>query len=208
MKQQLQAGKYRFEHLKHYAPFSGQVLQVAASPGERLNPGQGIAQLLPLEKKQLECNIPQERAPKATSLANFEFRLNGAPIQLRDVGRTVDTDTQNQTLYFDGNGERYKTLLVGQRFQVFMLERAESIQQTERITRVPSDAVKLEGSTYQVWTVDGQSKVHKVRVQILDTLATHFIVRSEIKPGDLLVVVGHEGLEADQDVVLVSKAKS
>ncbi|MFS1525700.1 efflux RND transporter periplasmic adaptor subunit [Microbulbifer sp. 2304DJ12-6] len=208
LKQQLQTNKYRFEHLKHYAPFSGQVLQVDASPGERLNAGQRIAQLLPLEKKQLECKIPQEHAPKATSLDNFEFRIRGELIPLRDIGRTVDTDTQNLTLYFDGNGERYKALLVGQRFRLSMLKRLESIQKTESITRVPSDAVKLEGSTYQVWAVDGNNTVHKLPVRILDTLATHFVVQSEIKPGDLLVMVGHEGLQEDQEVVPLNKGKS
>ncbi|WP_444922078.1 efflux RND transporter periplasmic adaptor subunit [Microbulbifer sp. CnH-101-G] len=208
LKQQLQTSEYRLEHLKHYAPFNGQVIQVNASPGERLSPGQRIAQLLPLEKKQLECKVPQDQAPEVTSSEKFEFHLQGEPIFLRDIGVTVETDTQNLTLYFESNGDQYQSLLVGQRFQVSMLKRAENAFQNESITRVPSDAVKLEGNTHQVWAVDGENKVHKVPVRILDTLDSYFVVQSEIQPGDLLVVVGHEGLQVDQDVIPVNKAQS
>ncbi|BBM00779.1 hypothetical protein GL2_08530 [Microbulbifer sp. GL-2] len=208
LKQQLQTNMYRFEHLKHFAPFSGQILQVDASPGERLDMGQRIVRLLPIKKKQFECKVPQEHAPKGKSLTDFHFRLHGKLISLRDIGVTVDINTQNLTLYFDGNSDEFESLLVGQRFQVSMVEQAAKMSLTESITRVPSDAVKLVGNSHQVWTVDQENKVDKVSVRILDTLASYFIIQSEIKPGDLLVVVGHEGLEVNQNVVAVSKAGS
>ncbi|WP_299588836.1 hypothetical protein [uncultured Microbulbifer sp.] len=91
-------------------------------------------------------------------------------------------------------------LLVGQRFEITMLTPFSSNNKQELITKVPSDAVRLEDGQYKVWTLDSDQRAVRVDVQIIDTLGDHFIVSSTIEPGDLLVVLGHEGLQPNETV--------
>lgn len=201
LKQQLEIDQYRFDRLKHFASRDSQVVQVEAHPGERLTLGQRILQLLPLDEKQLECRIARDQARDSIIIESSEFLYNGEPLPLRNIGRIMEEDTQNISLYFDGFGEGFESLLVGQRFQVSMLTPTESPEQTGKITKLPSDAVLLSEGKYHTWALGLENRVRKVEVEILDTLANHFIVISEIQPGDQLVVLGHGSLQAGQEVI-------
>ncbi len=201
LQQQLLAARHRLKNLAHYAPFDAQVVQVTAQPGQQLASGQEILRLSPIEKKQFECLLPHERYQKISDLENLRFKLDGQELALRQIGQMLDKDTQNLTLYFDYLALGDKSLLVGQRFQLTMLER------TDRVTKVPADAVRLEGNTYQVWTVGKEHKAAKLPVKVLDTLNAHFVIQSELKPGDSVVVQGYQGLQPNQDVQPVTKAK-
>ncbi|GAA5442090.1 hypothetical protein Misp06_00251 [Microbulbifer sp. NBRC 101763] len=205
LKQQLEIDQYRFERLKHFASRDSQVLQVEAHPGERLTRGQRILQLLPLNEKQLECLVPRDQIGMNLAIQKNEFRYDGEPLSLKNIGRTMDGDTQNLSLYFDGHGKHFESLLVGQRFQIAMLSPTGPREKAGNITKLPSDAVLLEGGKYHTWALGLENKVRKVEVEILDTLADHFIVISEIQPGDQLVVLGNGNLQADQEVVPVDR---
>ncbi|MFA0812546.1 efflux RND transporter periplasmic adaptor subunit [Microbulbifer epialgicus] len=203
LKQQLEIDQYRFDRLKHFAPRDSQVLQVEAHPGERLTQGQRILQLLPLDEKQLECRVTRDQIGTNAPIEYSDFLYDGKPLTLRNIGRTMDQDTQNLSLYFDGHGDHFESLLVGQRFQIAMLTPTESLEQIGKITKLPSDAVLLEEGKYHTWALGHENRVRRVEVEILDTLADHFIVMSEIQPGDQLVVLGHGNLQAGQEVVPV-----
>jgi multidrug efflux pump subunit AcrA (membrane-fusion protein) len=75
----------------------------------------------------------------------------------------------------------------------------------DNITRVPYDAVELEGSNYRTWRVNEDGKVERLDVDVLDTVEAYYIVQSTIKPGDQLVVRGQQGLSAGQEVELISR---
>ncbi|WHI47991.1 efflux RND transporter periplasmic adaptor subunit [Microbulbifer sp. TRSA001] len=200
LEEQLKIAEYRLKKLKHFAQADSQVLSIEANPGERLNPGQKIMQLLPITTAQVECSIPEEHLDKNDIERNSSFKLEGQDIALRNISYTVHPETQNLNLYFEASREKFQSLLVGQRFEMTVLTSLSSMSQQELITKIPSDAVLLEGHQYKVWAVNSDKRIVSKDIQIIDTLQNHFIVRSTIKPGDLLVVKGHEGLEPNQAV--------
>ncbi|GAB2901906.1 hypothetical protein GCM10027180_35180 [Microbulbifer echini] len=200
LEQQLKTAEYRHERLQHFAKTDSQVLNIDANPGERLNPGQRVMQLLPLTENQIECSLPEEHLDSENLLSNSTFKLKNRDIHLRNISYTVIPETQNLNLYFEASREKFKPLLVGQRFEITMLTPFSSNNKQELITKVPSDAVRLEDGQYKVWTLDSDQRAVRVDVQIIDTLGDHFIVSSTIEPGDLLVVLGHEGLQPNETV--------
>ncbi|WP_444896581.1 efflux RND transporter periplasmic adaptor subunit [Microbulbifer sp. SSSA005] len=201
LEQQLNTAEYRSKRLLHYAKTDSQVLSIEANPGENLNPGQRIMQLLPLTENQIECSLPEEHINKESLLSNSTFKIKEQDIELRNISHIVNPETQNFNLYFKVNRQKFKSLLVGQRFEITMFTPFAGHSEQEYITRIPSDAVILENRRqYKVWTLDNDQRAVSTRVQIIDTLDNYFVVRSSIAPGDLLIVLGHEGLQLNEAV--------
>lgn len=61
----------RINRLQHRAPFDAEVLGVTAKPGEQIALGQKLYQLLPVNQKQLECQLPLNIAT-ALNLTNLQ----------------------------------------------------------------------------------------------------------------------------------------
>ncbi|WP_444944654.1 efflux RND transporter periplasmic adaptor subunit [Microbulbifer sp. ZKSA006] len=201
LEQQLHTAEYRSKRLQHFAKNDSQVLSIDANPGERLNSGQRIMQLLPLIENQIECSLPEEHLNKENLLSQSIFKLHEQDIALRNISHTVNPETQNLRLFFEASRQNFNSLLVGQRFEITMLTPFSSKDNQEFITKVPSDAVILEsGQQYKVWTLNSDQRAVSAKVQIIDTLQDYFVVRSTIAPGDLLVVLGHEGLQLNEAV--------
>lgn len=207
----------RIARLQHRAPFDAQVLSVSGEPGQQLSLGQTVFQLLPVKQKQLECKLPLALAKELnlsnTDGAGVQYRLKsqvkgsaeleqtdlgGKPgkLSLRQLSQDVDIDTQNLSVYFDyqaGAGEEQE-LLVGQRVQV------EIQQQYNDITRVPYDAVTLDGSSYQLWLLNKDNTVSKINPKVISTTKDFFIVRSPLRAGDQVIVRGQKRLKEQQQV--------
>ncbi|WP_444939267.1 efflux RND transporter periplasmic adaptor subunit [Microbulbifer sp. JMSA002] len=200
LEHQLTTAEYRLERLQHYARTDSQVVSIEANPGERLNSGQRIMQLLPLKENQIECSLPEEKLNNENLLNSSTFTFRDQNIPLRNISHTVNPETQNLNLYFETESEQFPSLLVGQRFEITMQTPLSTKNTREWVTKVPSDAVILEGDQYKVWTLDSDQRAVSTEVQIIDTLKGHFVVRSTIKPGDLVVVLGYEGLQPNETV--------
>lgn len=205
----------RITRLQHRAPFDAQVLSVSAEPGQQLSLGQALFQLLPVKQKQLECKLPLSLA-KDLNLSNTEgtgvqYRLKpdakrsadiahtslageGGKLSLRQLSQNVDVDTQNLSVYFDYQPGQEQPLLIGQRVQV------EIQLQYKDITRVPYDAVTLDGSSYQLWLLNKDNSVSKINPKVISTTKDYFIVRSPLRAGDQVVVRGQKRLREQQQV--------
>ena len=112
--------------------------------------------------------------------------------QLREVSQRLDSTSDNLILYFDHPAKDRRDILVGYRQEITMAVKADNI------TRVPYDALELEGSTYRTWRVNKDGKAERLEVDVLGTVDAYYIVQSEIKPGDQLVVRGQQGLSVGQ----------
>lgn len=196
---ELQTAEIRSKRLNHYAPFDAQVTEVSSEPGAQLSEGQPILRLMSTQNKQLECKLPVIAYQNSVALKGHRFDFNGKPLKLREVSQHLDSTAENLTLYFDHPATDRRDILVGYRQEITMAVKADNI------TRVPYDAVELEGSTYRAWRVDKDGKVERMDVDVLGTVDAYYIVQSDIKPGDQLVVRGQQGLSVGQLVELTSR---
>lgn len=196
---ELQTAEIRSKRLSHYAPFDAQVTEVSSEPGAQLSEGQPILRLMSTQNKQLECQLPVLAYQNSVALKGHRFDFNGKPLKLREVSQQLDSTAENLTLYFDHPAKDRRDILVGYRQEITMAVKAENI------TRVPYDALELEGSTYRAWRVNKKGQAERLDVDVLGSVDTYYIVQSDIKPGDQLVVRGQQGLSVGQLVELVSR---
>lgn len=195
LQQELELTQARLNRLNHYAPFDAQVMAVNAEQGSQLVEGQPILQLLSVQNKQLECLLPVINYRGPDELQNNRFNMESTNLTLRETSQSLDARGENLTLYFDHPAKDKRNLLVGQLQQITM--RVYS----EQITRVPNDAIELDGKNYRVWRVNAQDVAERVDLRILDSQDTYYVVESLLRPGDKVIVRGQHGLQAGQSVV-------
>lgn len=196
---ELQSAELRFKRLSHFAPFDAQVIAVNSEPGAQLAEGQPILQLMSTQNKQLECKLPIVAYQNTVSLKGHRFDFNGKPLKLREVSQQLDASAEHLTLYFDHPAKDKRDLLVGYRQEITMAVQADNI------SKVPYDAVELEGVNYHTWRVTRNGTVERIKVEVLGSLDAYYIVQSDVKPGDQLVVRGQQGLVSGQQVELISR---
>ncbi len=188
LQQELKLVELRIKRLKHYAPFDAQVTAVMAELGSQLTEGQPILQLFATEDKQLACFLPVISYSDQTALKQSKFDLRGTPIKLREISQQLDETKENLVLFFNHPAKERRDLLVGQRETVQMLV------YSDRITRVPNEAIELDGEEYRSWRVNQNNQVERMKIKILGTSPSHYIVDSDLRPGDKVVISGQHGL--------------
>lgn len=199
---ELQSAEIRFKRLQHFAPFDAQVIAVNSEPGAQLSEGQAILQLMSTQNKQLECQLPVLAYQNTLRLKGHRFEFNGKPIQLKEVSQTLDASAEHLTLYFDHPAKDKRDILVGYRQEISMALQADNI------SKIPTDAVELEGINYHTWRVAANGKVERLKVDILGSTDSYYIVQSDVKAGDRLVVRGQQGLIQGQTVELIDRDSS
>ena len=196
---EMQTAEMRTKRLNHYAPFDAQVTEVSSEPGAQLAEGQPILRLMSTQNKQLECKLPVLAYQNSVALKGHRFDFNGKPLKLREVSQQVDSSAENLTLYFDHPAKDRRDILVGYQQEITMAAKADNI------TKVPYEAVELEGINFRAWRVNDDGIVERIDVEVLSKLDSFYVVQSAIQPGDSLVVRGQQGLIAGQQVELISR---
>ncbi len=194
LQQELEIAQTRHSRLVHRAPFDSQVVAVDTEPGTQLMEGQTMLRLLSTQNKQLECRLPVSAYQTINALKSYRYDLEGMALKLREIGQKVDAQRQELILYFDHPAKDKRDVLVG-----FKLN-ASMHMMSEQITKVPSDAVELDGERYYTWRINKDNAVEKIEVKILETHDSHYIVESELRAGDKLVVSGQQGLSVGQRI--------
>lgn len=195
LQQELDLAQSKLSRLSHYAPFDAQVMVVQADLGTHVTEGQAILQLLPIQAKQLECLLPIISYRGPTELKQSKFSLDNTPLKLKDISQQLNEGSDSLTLYFEHPAKDKRDLLVGQ---------AEQIQMqvfSEQITRLPNDAIELDEKNYRVWRVNSDDQVQRIDVKVLDSQDNYYLVESELRPGDRIVVRGQHGLITGQTVL-------
>lgn len=190
------------QKLVHTAPFDAQVIATSAQPGTQLSDGQPIMQLLSIQNKQLECQLPVVMFSDSKELKQHRYLLQSQALQLREVSQTVDVNSNALTLYFDHPAKDKRDLLVGQPQSV------EMQVESERITRVPNQAVELEGEEYRSWRISKDGRADKILLKILSTNDAFYVVESALRPGDKVVIRGQHGLQTGQNVNIDRKGSA
>lgn len=199
LQQELDLLTLKKKKLSHLAPFDAQVMAVSAEPGAQLSEGQPIMQLLSVQNKQLECQLPLAMFSDSAALKKHRYLLQNQALRLREVSQTLDPKTESLTLYFDHPAQDRRDLLVGQ------TQLIEMQVQSDRITRVPNQAIELEGEEFRSWRISQDGTADKILLKILSTTDSYYVVDSALRPGEQVVIRGQHGLQNGQQVQIDNK---
>ena len=194
--------QYRKEHLNLVAPNNAQLIEIKAQPGEFLADGQSIATLLPVDNKELSCQVPATLYRTKNALTNSRFMLHEThhKVELARKSRVLDIDSQTLTIYLNViNEDSTSSLLMGERVQVTALLPADNL------TKVPLDALDILDNQHFVWLIDGNNKINKIPVKIISNNNSYLVLQSALKANDQVVTFGKQGLKNNQTIATETK---
>lgn len=192
------------------APFSGVVSSRRTDPGEWVETGTAVLELVDMQRLRIDVQVPQERYARISVGSAVKVELDaivGSPLDGKVVARVPVNDPGARTFLVRVTvNEGSKVMTPGMSAQVvFPLAGASSV------VRVPRDAIlrKPDGTT-TVWVVnDGDPPTVSERpVQLGRSLRDWVDVRSGLDAGMRIVVRGNETLTEGQQVRILATAPS
>lgn len=193
---QLQEALYRLKHTKHYATQDAQVLEKQAIAGDNLSDGDNILTLLPVEQRELLCELPVAKFKESQSLSNVSFStIEGVPLVLNRFSQALEEQSQIVKVYL--STAKGSPLLLGERLEVSVSYHHSTM------SRLPYDSVELTGEQAFVWQVSQDERITKIPVTIIKTQPQHVLVRSSLLPGQRIITIGKQGLK-DKQLVKVT----
>jgi len=191
--------KYRHKNLIHYAPEDGQILTRQADLGKNLQDGEQILQFIPTSRNELMCEIPLQKYRQSQQLQNVVFtHTDKGSFSLNRQSYALDEKSQTVKIYLNANHETQQNMLIGERVKV------TTRYYNSVLTRVPYDALELAENASYVWTVEADNTVKRMPVDVIETHANFFLVKSALKAGDSVVTLGKQGLRNEQLVSTTS----
>ena len=178
----------KLEEAIHRSPFKAQVLSVSSKVGERMQVGDNILQLLPLDKQRLSCKFPLSEYESARPLTRATFYFKDIELQLANISQHIDIETQSLTLLFDQKGDFFHRFFIGQRINISM------VSVMEGVTKVPHDSVKTIDKTTFIWSVDREGFSTKVPVKVISIEKDYYIIESSLNAGELVALRGFKNL--------------
>ncbi len=192
------------------APFAGVIVERHADPGEWVDPGDPVFDLVATEAPWVDLQVPQQY---------FRVLSTGSAVRLQFDAFPGTELPGRITRIVPVSGSHART------FRVRVTPGAGSIRIApgmsvrgllqlpagEDGTLVPRDAlVRKPDGTSQVWRVDapgGETRVEAVAVRPGAAQDGWILVRGELRAGDRVVVRGNESLQSGQAVRIVDAAQ-
>ena len=178
----LAVANFQLKRLNHLAPTKGSVVKSSVEIGRRLEVGSEVLTIAPTAKKELTCRFPYELLQIFMPIESAVYTLKGAAIELSRVSETMENSSQVLNIYFSLSED--SELIIGQRVEV------SASKINPRLTRVAYDAVNIASDNFTVLKVNEQNIVELVAVAVISSTATYFVVESDLKAGDRVVVRG------------------
>lgn len=175
----------RLELKQHhlYAPFDALVVAASAQVGQRVEPGQPLAELYGTERAQIALPFSADERPllpdEAEGARVLIYRLDGRPLgggRLQRLSQHEDAENGHRLAYVEVEAplERSPPLLFGALVELSIAGRT-----TERALRIPESALDPQ---HHLWTVDGQ-----------DTLRRHLVEPIAYEAGGVVIAAPGPG---------------
>lgn len=185
------------------APFAGVVAARHAEPGEWVQRGDNVLDLVATDRVRLDVQVPQERYAALAGKAQVEVMpdaLDGVALPARIEARVPVTDPQARTFLL-----RLRVEDPDGRLQPGTSARARiSLPATESALAVPRDALLRQpdgGYSLFVAVQEGDRWIARQRtVKVLRDRGTLVAIADGIRPGERVVVRGNEALRDGQPV--------
>jgi multidrug efflux system membrane fusion protein len=183
------------------APAAGVVVGVDAEPGTVLAAGTPVLRLALDGPRDVVFAVPEDAvAPVRTMLGRagaLSVKLWGAPDKLsatvREVAAAADPATRTFLVKADVSSPLQQ---LGQTATVSI-----ELPRVEGVTLLPLPAVKEHKGRSAVWVVDPAAQVVRTReVEVAGAQGNDVIIRSGLKPGDVVVTAGVHVLTEGQKV--------
>lgn len=183
------------------APAAGVVVGVDAEPGTVLAAGTPVLRLALDGPRDVVFAVPEDAvAPVRTMLGRagaLSVKLWGAPDKLsatvREVAAAADPATRTFLVKADVSSPLQQ---LGQTATVSI-----ELPRVEGVTLLPLPAVKEHKGRSAVWVVDPPAQVVRTReVEVAGAQGNDVIIRSGLKPGDVVVTAGVHVLTEGQKV--------
>lgn len=185
----------RLEKMTIRAPFAGELVGKRTEIGEWLDPGTAVADLLAIDRVDLDLNVPEQLIKAVARDAALNVKVAAANVQRQGkIHRVVSradprTRTFPITIRLDNADGKLKPGMT-----------AEAEVPTGRAIEtllVPRDAVQITPTGAQVVVERGGSAAF-VNVEVMFNVGTRFAVRAPLKAGERVVVEGNERVRPGQ----------
>lgn len=183
------------------AEFDGVVTATAAEVGQDVSPGQSIATVARPEERDAVLDVPETAGDQLKPGASFDVALQLDPrIHARGVVREITPDADDAT-----RTRRTRLTLIEppEALRLGSVITASSMSEAKPFIRLPSSAIRSEGSQAFVWIVDNATgKVTSGPVKLAEQAVEGGLVTvtDGIKPGDRIVTAGVNTLVHGQTV--------
>ncbi len=198
-----------------YAPLAGVIADTFVDNFQNVNAEQPILSLQEIDSVEIVVNVPEERMVRARGdkdryrfVATFEY-VPGREfdVELKEFATEADPATQTYaaTFVMPAPGEDEDVVILPGMTATIREYRREPESSEAVAYAVPIDAVPIDDQgNYFVWVVkeagDGTGTVHRVDVQVGDTVGSDILVRAGLKQGDRIALAGVHLLQEGQQV--------
>ncbi|MCF2856743.1 efflux RND transporter periplasmic adaptor subunit [Pseudoalteromonas sp. SMS1] len=180
--------------LKHYAPHDGEVSALHSHLGSFVAKGDAILSFIATNERELHCERPHAQGQLTHQTDNITFSLfSSTPLQLNRFTRSLNQRHQTQSLWF----------LIPNEFANLPIGKLVTVQwqsHTDKLAKLPVEAVTFEHNNAYVWRVSMDQKAEKVAVKVLQNQAHHFIVQSALRAGEHVIVLGQANVSEGTQV--------
>lgn len=183
------------------AEFDGVVTSTSAEVGQVVSAGQSVATVARPEERDAVIDVPETSGDQLQPGAIFDVALQLKPeIRAKGIVREIAPEADDAT-----RTRRTKLTLVDppEELRLGAVVTAVATVEVGRAIRLPSSAIKADGSNAIVWVVDEKQGTVSSRAVTVDDRAapgTIATVIEGLKPGERVVVAGVNKLQDGQAV--------
>lgn len=194
----LQLAKVNINKAYVSSPISGYVNKVYVEPGEVINPGAPIADIVQTSLIKVVVNIPERDISTVSMGQNVKVKLNSLNDEAFNgkvtfISATADVASRTFPVYVQISNVGGK--IRGGMISMVEFERSRN---PEAIV-VEQDTIIDEKSGRYVFVVR-DNKAVKVKVELGSRDGTRVVIKEGLKPGDALINFGHRNLLDGDDV--------
>lgn len=172
------------------APFAGVITRVEGQVGNYLTPGLPVANLVDIERVELQAALLENQVAEVVSSATrFEFGGENWPLTLRTVFPVINETTQTREIRFSFVGDKPPPGAVGR------------LHWQNKGLTVPARLLVSRGDTLGLFIVSnaGQSRA---RFVVLDNARPGQPALVDLEPDTLVITDGRFAVKDQQEVIL------
>jgi RND family efflux transporter MFP subunit len=184
---------------------NGIVTMIRAEPGQVVEAGEVVAQIIDPSRLEVQIPVPESRIAQFKQGAQAYMRLwvNREPkymVSIREIAPSADAITRTFLVKAD-------ILAIDEALHPGMTATL-FLQQTKGVAmRIPSTAISAENNNAFVWVVDANQRVHRQPVVIESYREDGVVLKSGLETGAKIVVVGVQALVEGQEIRPIERAQ-
>ena len=207
-KADLAQAKSRYQQLENdikklnpKAPYNGFISQHHAQPGQWLNEGENLLEIMSSDQTEIIAQLPIKLKSVILIGQTWQYKDQSGNIHEAEVERFIPAATSNSRLIQVHLQDLSNQLLPGEPIQLMVPETLP-----KAVMAVPRDALVLRRQGAYIFVIK-EGLAHKVDVQTGLADADMIAVKGNLSAGDQVVIRGNERLRDQQSVQILSEGE-